>query len=157
MQTTTDFPERIRCGRLTGDFLDGLFVVEKFEEAFAGRRKRKRKKYVRHTKNPSTWSVGIGNPSGMPPKPRKNKPSGPAKEWSPLELAEMKTGKYLGQIHRPKGFASRRRIKPEKGTACYHVMSRTVNGDFLFGAIEKEAFRRMMWRMAKFSGVEIFT
>jgi hypothetical protein len=47
----------------------------------------------------------------------------PKKEWTPLELAEMKTGKYLGQIHRPKGFASRRRIKPEKGAACYHVMS----------------------------------
>ncbi len=87
----------------------------------------------------------------------KNKASYPVREWSPLELAEMKTGKYLGQIHRPKGFASRRRIKPVKGSACYHVMSRTVNGEFLFGATEKEAFRRMMWRMAQFSGVEIFT
>jgi REP element-mobilizing transposase RayT len=36
-------------------------------------------------------------------------------------------------------------------------MSRTVNGEFLFGPTEKEAFRRMMWRMAQFSGVEIFT
>jgi REP element-mobilizing transposase RayT len=36
-------------------------------------------------------------------------------------------------------------------------MSRTVNGDFLLGANEKEAFRRMKWRMAKFSGVKIFT
>ncbi len=87
----------------------------------------------------------------------KNKASYPVREWSPLELAEMKTGRYLGQIHRPKGFASRRRIKPVKGSACYHVMSRTVNGEFLFGATEKEAFRRMMWRMAQFSGVEIFT
>ncbi|MEJ6580260.1 MAG: hypothetical protein QNL33_04140 [Akkermansiaceae bacterium] len=86
-----------------------------------------------------------------------NRNSGAKKEWTPLELAEMKTGKYLGQIHRPKGFASRRRIKPEKGAACYHVMSRTVNGEFLFGPTEKEAFRRMMWRMAQFSGVEIFT
>ncbi|MDB2673547.1 hypothetical protein N9Y81_01195 [Akkermansiaceae bacterium] len=86
-----------------------------------------------------------------------NKASSPKKEWTPLELAEMKTGKYLGQIHRPKGFASRRRVKPLKGEACYHVMSRTVNGEFLFGPTEKEAFRRMMWRMAQFSGVEIFT
>ena len=86
-----------------------------------------------------------------------NKASGAKKEWTPLELAEMKTGKYLGQIHRPKGFASRRRIKPEWGDVCYHVMSRTVNGEFLFGKTEKEAFRRMMWRMAKFSGVEILT
>jgi REP element-mobilizing transposase RayT len=90
-------------------------------------------------------------------KPPQNKASRPVKEWSPLELAEMKTGKYLGQIHRPKGFASRRRIKPEKGAACFHVMSRTVNGEFLFGPTEKEGFRRMMWRMAQFSGVEIFT
>ena len=42
-------------------------------------------------------------------------------------------------------------------SACYHVMSRVVNGEFLLGAIEKEALRRMMWRMAKFSGVEILT
>ena len=91
--------------------------------------------------------------SGSP----KNKASSAKREWTPLELAEMKTGKYLGRIHRPKGFASRRRIKPEKGSVCYHVMSRTVNGEFLFGKTEKEAFRRMMWRMAQFSGVEIFT
>ena len=87
----------------------------------------------------------------------KNKASSAKREWTPLELAEMKTGKYLGPIHRPKGFSSRRRVKPEKGAACFHVMSRTVNGEFLFGPTEKEAFRRMMWRMAQFSGVEIFT
>ena len=68
----------------------------------------------------------------MPLNSPQNQASSPTKVYSPLEVAEMKTGKYLGQIHRPKGFASRRRIKPQKGTACYHVMSRTVNGDFLF-------------------------
>jgi hypothetical protein len=36
-------------------------------------------------------------------------------------------------------------------------MSRVVNGEFLLGSIEKEALRRMMWRMATFSGVEILT
>lgn len=36
-------------------------------------------------------------------------------------------------------------------------MSRTVNGEHLFGNLEKEAFRRMMWRMGEFSGVEILT
>ena len=56
----------------------------------------------------------------------KNKASSPPKEWTPLELAEMKTGKYLGPIHRPKGFSNRRRMKPEKGPACFQVMSRTV-------------------------------
>lgn len=74
-----------------------------------------------------------------------------------LELVEVKTGKRPGQILQPKGATSRRRIKPEHGPMCYHVMSRTVNGEFLFGPSEKEAFRRLMWRMAKFAGVEIFT
>jgi len=82
---------------------------------------------------------------------------GEKKEWSPLELAEMKTGRRIGAIHRPAGFTGRKRVKLKKTAACYHVMSRTVNGEFLLGDIEKEAFRRMMWRMAKFSGVEILT
>jgi putative transposase len=79
------------------------------------------------------------------------------KVWSPLELAEMKTGRRLGQIRRAKGFAGRKRMRITDGAACYHVMSRVVNGDFLLGSIEKEALRRMMWRMATFSGVEILT
>lgn len=74
-----------------------------------------------------------------------------------LALADRKTGRRLAQIWQPRGFSSRRRIKPERGAAHYHVMSRTVNGEFLFGPVEKEAFRRMMWRMAKFAGVEILT
>lgn len=86
-----------------------------------------------------------------------NQSSKLSKECASLALAEKDTGKYLGRIHRPKGFSSRRRIKPEKGTACYHVMSRTVNGEFLFGPTEKEAFRRMMWKMSRFAGVEVFT
>lgn len=86
-----------------------------------------------------------------------NQSSKLSKECASLALAEKETGKYLGRIHRPKGFSSRRRIKPEKGTACYHVMSRTVNGEFLFGPTEKEAFRRMMWKMSRFAGVEVFT
>ena len=77
--------------------------------------------------------------------------------WSPLELAEMKTGRRLGQIRRARGFSGRKRVRITDGSACYHVMSRTVNGEFLLGPIEKEALRRMMWRMATFSGVEILT
>jgi putative transposase len=37
------------------------------------------------------------------------------------------------------------------------LVSRTVNGEFLFGATEKEAFRRMMWRISIFFGVEVLT
>ena len=79
------------------------------------------------------------------------------KVWSPLELAEMKTGRRLGQIRRARGFSGRKRMRITDCSACYHVMSRVVNGEFLLGSIEKEAIRRMMWRMATFSGVEILT
>lgn len=34
-------------------------------------------------------------------------------------------------------------------------MSRTVNGEALFGAREKEVLRRMLWQVADFSGVEV--
>jgi len=86
-----------------------------------------------------------------------DKDSGSEREFTPLELAEMKTGRRIGPIHQAPGFASRRRIKVKEGGACYHVMSRTVNGEFLFGEVEKEAFRRMMWRFAEFTGMEILT
>ncbi|MDA7887956.1 transposase [Akkermansiaceae bacterium] len=79
------------------------------------------------------------------------------REWTPLELAEVKTPRRIGRIWQQRGASSRRRIKPDNGSMCYHVMSRTVNGEFLFGDVEKEAFRRMMWRMASFSGVEVLT
>jgi len=82
---------------------------------------------------------------------------GDLRKWTPLELAEVKTPRRIGSIWQAKGASSRRRIKFEDRATCYHVMSRTVNGEFLFGAIEKEAFRRMMWRMSIFSGVEVLT
>ncbi len=40
---------------------------------------------------------------------------------------------------------------------CYHVMSRAMNAEYLFGDEEKEAFRRIMRRMAAFTGVEVMT
>ena len=43
------------------------------------------------------------------------------------------------------------------GGQAYHVMSRTAGGEMVFGEVEKEAFRRLMWRLARFSGVEILT
>jgi putative transposase len=91
------------------------------------------------------------------PKEDKTRDLEEKKVWSPLELAEMKTGRRLGQIWRARGFSGRKRMRVTDGAACYHVMSRVVNGELLLGAIEKEALRRMMWRMAKFSGVEILT
>lgn len=43
------------------------------------------------------------------------------------------------------------------GGQAYHVMSRTTGGQKLFGDVEKEALRRLLWRMAQFCGVEILT
>ncbi|MBN8417619.1 MAG: transposase [Verrucomicrobia bacterium] len=40
---------------------------------------------------------------------------------------------------------------------CYHVMSRTCGGEIWFDDVEKEALRRIIWRMAEFSGIKIVT
>ncbi len=40
---------------------------------------------------------------------------------------------------------------------CYHVMSRTCGGEVLLDDVEKEALRRIIWRMAEFSGIKIVT
>ena len=39
----------------------------------------------------------------------------------------------------------------------YHVMSRTCGGEVFFDDIEKEALRRVLWRMADFCGVRLVT
>ncbi|MFU8847271.1 MAG: transposase, partial [Opitutales bacterium] len=50
-----------------------------------------------------------------------------------------------------------RRLKVFGSDACYHVMTRTVNGARLFGEREKEVLRKMLWQVAEFSGVEVLT
>ncbi len=40
-------------------------------------------------------------------------------------------------------------------TALYHCLSRTVAGQFLFGAREKEAFRHRLWKLAAFCQVRV--
>ncbi|WP_395742420.1 transposase [Prosthecobacter sp.] len=40
---------------------------------------------------------------------------------------------------------------------CYHVMSRTCGGEVHFDEVEKEALRRVIWRMAEFSGIKVVT
>jgi len=44
-----------------------------------------------------------------------------------------------------------------EGGGVYHCMTRTVNGERLFGEREKEVLRKMLWRVADFSGVEVLT
>jgi hypothetical protein len=50
-----------------------------------------------------------------------------------------------------------RRLKVSGTDACYHVMTRTVNGERLFGNREKEILRKMLWQVADFCGVEVLT
>ncbi|MFO8027776.1 MAG: transposase [Opitutales bacterium] len=50
-----------------------------------------------------------------------------------------------------------RRLKVYGVDACYHVMTRTVNGERLFGEREKEILRKMLWQVADFCGVEVLT
>ena len=51
-----------------------------------------------------------------------------------------------------------RRIRGNgSGNFCFHCMSRTVNGERFFGSREKEVFRKMLWQVADFSGVEVLT
>ena len=86
------------------------------------------------------------------------------KELSPLEKATLPTAAMPGRM----GSLGRSMKRPPRrilgqfggenaGGQAYHVMSRTAGGEKLFGEVEKEAFRRLMWRMAKFSGVEVLT
>jgi putative transposase len=52
-----------------------------------------------------------------------------------------------------------RRIKvcAEEEEAVYHCMSRTVNGEFLFGDAERECLRRQIWLVADYCGVQVLT
>ncbi len=36
-------------------------------------------------------------------------------------------------------------------------MSQTVNGEILFGDVEKEVLRKMIWQVADFSEVQVIT
>jgi len=49
------------------------------------------------------------------------------------------------------------RLKLEGVPACYHAMSRVVGGQRLLGDREKEVFRKMIWQVADFCGVEVLT
>jgi hypothetical protein len=48
------------------------------------------------------------------------------------------------------------RIKAE-GTGYYHIMSRAIEGRFIFGNSEKEKFRKNMRNLASFCGLNILT
>lgn len=50
-----------------------------------------------------------------------------------------------------------RRLKVSGSDATYHCMTRTVNGERLFGDREKEILRKMIWQVADFCGVQVLT
>ena len=86
------------------------------------------------------------------------------KELSPLDKITLPTTPAAGRMEALGRSMKRppRRILGQfggenAGGQAYHVISRTAGGEKLFGEVEKEAFRRLMWRMARFSGVEILT
>ncbi len=89
-----------------------------------------------------------------------NPSQSPDSEALPLEEqlvgVNAKTGLYPGARSWSGG---RRRIlgKGPLESYCYHVMSRTCGGDVFFDEVEKEALRRVIWRMAEFCGVKVVT
>ena len=82
------------------------------------------------------------------------------REFTDLEKADCKTGKMIGGIALKQpawGRGKRRRFVFSDRACCHHVMSRVAGGDLLFGDVEKEAFRKLMRRLERFSGVEVLT
>ena len=51
----------------------------------------------------------------------------------------------------------RKRYKVHGATGYYHLMSRTVNGEALFGGVEREVLRKMIWQVSGFSGIRVIT
>ena len=81
-------------------------------------------------------------------------------ELTDLEKADCLTGKMIGGIAlkaQDWGRGKRRRFVFDDRDCCYHTMSRVAGGERLFGDIEREAFRKLMRRMERFSGVEVLT
>lgn len=52
---------------------------------------------------------------------------------------------------------ARIKVDAEKGEAVYHCMSRVVNGERLLDNVAMEVFRRQLWQIAAYTGVEIVT
>jgi hypothetical protein len=73
-----------------------------------------------------------------------------------LGVIEAKTGPYPAARSWSGG---RRRIvgKGPLESYCYHAMSRTCGGEVHFDDVEKEALRRLLWKMSEFCGVKVVT
>ena len=84
------------------------------------------------------------------------KPSETAEPVSPFVGIEAKTAAYPGARSWSGG---RFRVRGPDGldAHCYHVMSRTCGGEIRFDDVEKEALRRLIWKMSEFLGVKVLT
>lgn len=51
----------------------------------------------------------------------------------------------------------RQKDPPSETDAYYHLITRTVAGEFLFGEVEKEMLRKHLWLVAERCGIEIVT
>lgn len=51
----------------------------------------------------------------------------------------------------------RQKDPPAETDAYYHLITRTVAGEFLFGDVEKEQLRKHLWLVAERCGIEIIT
>ena len=49
------------------------------------------------------------------------------------------------------------RLKVRNDSAVYHCISRIVGGAFLLENLQKEHFRKLMWKLADFCGVQLIT
>ena len=52
---------------------------------------------------------------------------------------------------------ARIKVPAADGEAVYHVMTRTVNGEFLIDDVGKEVLRKQLWQVADYCGVQILT
>lgn len=52
---------------------------------------------------------------------------------------------------------SRRKIDPAQSDAYYHLISRSVAGEWLLGRVEREVLRQLVWRVADRLGLDIIT
>jgi putative transposase len=82
---------------------------------------------------------------------------GPGGE-DPLIAVNAKTSWYPA-ARSGSGSGGRKRILGPQAfeTNYYHVMSRTCGGQIFLDDVEKEALRRVLWRVADFCGVQLLT
>lgn len=68
----------------------------------------------------------------------------------------LDSGRFATEITGTALMNTSRLTLPAEAT-IYHLVTRTTRGEFLFGDLEKERMRRMVWQMAEFCGVEVLT